>query len=449
MVPRSRLLFWFAWVVLPFAALGPLVPGTALISLLAIGCFGLVVLADAVIAERGLLGVRVSLPETVRLQKDRPGVIVLTVHRENAFRQFLRLGVALPARIEPAIAERTVLFNEGIPEARVDWACTPSARGQYLVEHVYVEASSPLGFWARRRRQDCRSEIRVYPNLFAERRQVAALFLRRGQFGIHTQRQVGQGREFEKLRNYLPGDSLGDIHWKASAKRGEAVTKVYQVERSHEVYVVIDASRLLARPLPGDSGGDVPAPGNALERAVTSALILALAAEQQGDQFGLITFSDRVLKCVRAGTGQAHFDVCRDALYTLEAQSVSPDFEELATFVRLHLRRRALLVILTALDDPVLAESFINAAELISRQHLVLVNMLQPGGLRPLFSETPEIESVGDVYRELSGHLQWQKVRELQKILRRRGVRLSLLDPAKLSAELVAQHAEVRARQLI
>ena len=59
------------------------------------------------------------------------------------------------------------------------------------------------------------------------------------------------------------------------------------------------------------------------------------------------------------------------------------------------------------------------------------------------------MEEIEDVYRELSGHLQWQKVRELQKILRRRGVRLSLLDPAKLSAELVAQHAEVRARQLI
>ena len=121
-----------------------------------------------------------------------------------------------------------------------------------------MEAASPLGFWAKRQRQECRCEVRVYPNLFAERRQVAALFLRRGHFGVHTQRQVGQGREFEKLRNYLPGDPLGDIHWKASAKRGDAVTKVYQVERSHEVYVLIDASRLMARPLPRAAGDETP-----------------------------------------------------------------------------------------------------------------------------------------------------------------------------------------------
>ena len=137
------------------------------------------------------------------------------------------------------------------------------------------------------------------------------------------------------------------------------------------------------------------------------------------------------------------------ALYTLEAQTVSPDFEELGTFIRLHLRKRALLVVLTSLDDPVLAESFTRTAELIARQHLVLVNMLRTGSLRPLFSDEAEISTTGDIYQELGGHLQWQKLRELQKILRRRGVRLSLLDPARLSADLVAQHSEVRARQLV
>ena len=92
------------------------------------------------------------------------------------------------------------------------------------------------------------SEIRVYPNLFTERRNLAALFLHRGAFGLHAQRQVGKGREFEKLREYMPGDSFDEIHWKATAKRGRPITKVFQIERTQEVYVVIDASRLSARP---------------------------------------------------------------------------------------------------------------------------------------------------------------------------------------------------------
>src|SRR5207237_5864170 len=115
-----------------------------------------------------------------------------------------------------------------------------------------------------------------------------------------------------------------------------------------------------------------------MERVVTAALILCLATEQQGDQLGLVTFSDRVLSFVRARSGQAHYDACRDRLYTLPPQSVTPDFDDLTSFIRLRLRKRALLIFLTALDDPMLAESFAKAMELICRQHLILVNMLQP-----------------------------------------------------------------------
>src|SRR5207249_6090507 len=85
------------------------------------------------------------------------------------------------------------------------------------------------------------------PNLFSERKQLVALFLNRGTFGLHAQRQIGKGRDFEKLREYIPGDSFDEIHWKASAKRGRPVTKVFQIERTQEVYVIIDASRLSAR----------------------------------------------------------------------------------------------------------------------------------------------------------------------------------------------------------
>jgi hypothetical protein len=114
----------------------------------------------------------------------------------------------------------------------------------------------------------------------------------------------------------------------------------------------------------------------------------------------------------------------------------------------LRLRKRALLIFLTALDDPMLAESFAKASELISRQHLILVNMLQPAGTGPLFSDE-SVAKIDDLYRRLGGHLQWNSLRELEKVLKRRGIRFSLLDPAKLAAQVVAQHADVKRRQLL
>ncbi len=442
-VPRTRLILWIALIVLPFAAIAATVPGTTVISAVFVGGLFATVVADAFLAFGQLTGIRVQLPDVVRFQKDRPGVLEVRIHNESLTSRLLRIGFAFPREIVPETDDRTVTLPANAALSRLDWAATPNRRGQYFLDRVYLEGVSPLGFWAIRASQPAKAELRVYPNLFDERKHVAALFLRRGQTGTHAQRLAGQGRDFEKLRDYISGDSHDEIHWKASAKRGHPVTKVFQIERTQEVYVIVDASRLTAREI--DMSGSRT---TALERFVTAALILGLAAEQQGDQFGLITFSDRVLSFVRAKSGQAHYDACRDRLYTLHPQSVTPDFEELCSFIRLRLRKRALLIFLTALDDPMLAENFTKASELLSRQHLILVDMLQPVGANPLFS-SENVANADDLYRRLGGHLQWSQLRELEKVLRHRGVRLSQLDPAQLAAQLIAQHADVKRRQLL
>jgi hypothetical protein len=96
----------------------------------------------------------------------------------------------------------------------------------------------------------------------------------------------------------------------------------------------------------------------------------------------------------------------------------------------------------------VLAASFVKNMDLIRRQHLVLVNMLQPPGVAPVFTN-PNIASVDDLYQHLGGHLLWHNLRELEKVLQRRGVRFSLLKNERLSAELVSQYLSVKQRQLI
>jgi uncharacterized protein (DUF58 family) len=319
----------------------------------------------------------------------------------------------------------------------------PEKRGNYALNSAFVETGSPLGFWSVRVKLAVQSEIRVYPNLLAERKNLAALFLNRGAFGLHAHRQIGKGRDFEKLREYTPGDGYDEIHWKATARRGKPITKVFQIEKTQEVYVIVDASRLSAREThqPADAN-------SSLESFVTSALVLGLAAEQQGDLFGLLTFTNKVEKFVRAKNGQSHYSTCREALYTLEPKIVTPDFDEVCTFIRLRLRRRALLVFLTALDDPAIAENFVRSIELIRRQHLVLVNMLRPPDVMPMFTKQ-DIAGMDELYQQLGGHLRWEDLRALQKILQRRGVQFSLLGNEHLSAKVVSQYLNVKQRQLL
>ncbi|HEY5040943.1 MAG TPA: DUF58 domain-containing protein, partial [Verrucomicrobiae bacterium] len=397
----------------------------------------------AVGARTSLAGIGVELPPVARMSKDREGKLELRIHNERQQSKNLRLALAWPREIKTENEEMETVLPAQSEWSRLTWPCTPLQRGNYKLDSVFVEGASPLGFWSARKSLPVRSEIRVYPNLLNERKSLAALFLNRGAFGLHAQRQIGKGRDFEKLREYVPGDGYDEIHWKATARRGRPITKVFQIEKTQEVYVIVDASRLSARKTNPDAGAD-----STLERFVTAALVLGLAAEQQGDLFGLLTFTDKVEKFVRAKNGQSHYSACRDALYTLEPKIVTPDFDELCTFIRLRLRRRALLVFLTALDDPAIAENFVRNLELIRRQHLVLVNMMQPPGVAPLFSN-PNVAGVDDLYQHLGGHLRWQNLRELQKVLQRRGVQFSLLGNERLSAELVAQYLSVKQRQLL
>jgi uncharacterized protein (DUF58 family) len=437
------MLFWVGVIVLPFALLAAVAPAASSVSLLLIGGLLLVAMADAIGARKNLAGIGLEVPPLVRMSRNRETKLELRIRNPQMRPSLLRVGLAWPREFHTSAGELDAILPGRSEWSRLSWTCTPLKRGNYRFHRAFLEVVSPLGFWAARKTVPVQSEIRVYPNLLDERKNLAALFLNRGVFGLHAQRQVGKGRDFEKLREYIPGDGYDEIHWKATARRGKPVTKVFQIEKTQEVYVVVDASRLSARTAAAYAGADT-----VLERFVTAALVLGLAAEQQGDLFGLLTFTDKVEKFVRARNGQSHYNACRDVLYTLQPQIVTPDFDELCTFIRLRLRRRALLVFLTALDDPAMSESFVRNLDLVRRQHLVLVNMLRPPGIRPLFAN-PEVKSVDDLYQELGGHLRWQQLRELQKVLQRRGVPFSLLDDERLSAELVSQYLNVKQRQLL
>jgi len=445
-VPRTRLLAWVAVVVIPFGMAIAVTPHAWPVALAVFAGLMIVAIADASISLRILDPITLRLPPVLRVSKDRPAALPFQLANENGIAPpTLRIGLPWPQTFATDKDELTVTLPKSDQLSEVEWPYTAHRRGRYPLNRVFVEANSRLGFWSVRRRRSVECEVRVYPNLLSERRAVAALFLNRAAFGVHTQRQVGKGREFEKLREYIAGDAIDDIHWKASAKRGHPVTKVYQIERTQEVYVVVDASRLSGRVVAGAEGSKKEP---TLERFIVSALILGLAAEQQGDLFGLVTFSDRVETFIPARNGKAHFNTCRDALYTVQSRSVSPDFEELMSFIRLRLRRRALIVFLTALDDVVLAEQFAQSVELVARKHVVLVNMLQPPGVKPLFKD-PELQSVDELYDHLGGHLRWNKLRELQKVLKRRGVQFTMLPNERLSADLISQYLNIRQRQLL
>ena len=464
-VPNIPLLWAALLVVVPATSWVVYAEGTARfpgIALLLL--FVLISAIDLVISGSRLEGLSMEVPDLLRSTKGRELIVPVTLLNRGSDLDWIRYGIATPMdfRVEGEIVGRLTDLKQGKTRS-VEYLLMPLRRGRFLLESAHVETRSALSLWLMRKRFDLTTEVRVYPDLRAERKRLASLFLMRGNDGNHAVRQVGKGRDFEQLRDYQPGDDYIDIDWKATARRQRPVTRTYQIERTQEIYVIVDHSRLSAREIrvglekamEGDwlyredsSGGDHLVTTQ-LEKFLHCSLILASVAERQGDLFGFISFADKEDRFIRARNGKDHYNIVRDALYTLEPKPVAPDFEQLMIALRQRLTRRALLVMLVDLSDPLTAEHFYQALPLINRQHLVLVNMVRPEKAHPLFSPRVAPETVSQIYENLGGHFQWQELRETANRLRHLGVELGMPEHEELCSETVTQYLNVKKRQLI
>lgn len=445
-IPSKRCLM-LAALLLPLGLLSAssvewvwLVP-VGLLALIAVGVL------DLYLSARLLDAVRIELDPVTRLARSNPGVVTLHIRCDSNAPAALTLGLPLPVEfVQEHDTQEVALLGEGAKHWVVRWEVTARSRGVYPCPAVYVELPSVLKLFAVRRRYVSDAEIRVYPNLRRERRQLANLFLNRGSIGMHAQRMVGQGREFEQLREYCSGDSMLDVHWKASAKRGELVTKTYQVERTQEIYLVIDHSRLSGRPSTRQAAEiDDDYAETILERYVTAASVLGMVAEREGDLFGLVSFGQQVSRFVRASSGKQHGQVIQDALFDLKTERGPFDLDELFTFLRMRLRRRALVIFMTDLSDAAAAAEFEKHVGILASQHYVLVNSIRREGVQAIYAG----ESGTSIADEVSGHLRWDGLRQLKTKLRSAGVEFSILEDEKLSLELVNQYLSVKQRQVL
>jgi uncharacterized protein (DUF58 family) len=478
--PRTSLVAWAAAIILPLSISAGVSGSLRSVCILGIAIFALGSVVDLLLGLGKYRRLEMKLPPVTRATAGREFQLELKLNGDQLRRGRIRLAVDLPESVKSEPPDIKVqigspeLLNLAVPIKGLS-----HHRGTYPISRAFFDWVSPLRFWVFREERPLESELRVYPDLAREGRKIAH-FLDRGGFGAHRQRQIGRGREFEKLREYEAGDSFDSIHWKAAAKRHKPITKVFQVEKSQEVYLAIDASRLSSRSLSPSSSpyssssssssssstvlnpdGSQPsglaesgAPpyredsSTILERSIAAALLAGAAAERQGDLFGLITFSDKVDQLARARNGSLHFNHCRDLLVNLQSKLVAPDFEDIAATLLNRLTRRCLLIFLTSLDDSVTGENFLLAARFLARRHLVMAIMLTPPGTQPLFS-APGVEHTDQIYEHIAGHLRWAKLQELRKQLLQVGVLFHLAPEQSFTLTVVGEYLAAKRRQLL
>jgi uncharacterized protein (DUF58 family) len=286
----------------------------------------------------------------------------------NPERRALRLEVHdhHPASFEAeGLPRRLALAPSQWTEVR--YQVRPVARGEARFERAELRIFSPLGLWQAKRRSGEEQAVRVYPNFRAlAKYTLLATDHRLSQIGVLQVRRRGEGTEFHQLREYRQGDPQRALDWKATARTARLIAREYQEEKDQRVLLVIDCGRRLA-----SKDDDL----SHFDHTLNAALLVAHVALRQGDAVGMLTMGGvhRYLE-PRKSIGAVHTMLNR--VYDLEPTLAVPDYDQAARDVMRHVRRRALVILLTNLRDED-DEDLLPALRLLRTRHLVVLASLR------------------------------------------------------------------------
>lgn len=301
---------------------------------------------------------------------------------------------------------------------------------------MYIDSMGPLGLGRARRRIPFPWAVTVFPPLVSLRlRASVAQALRKRDAGMKPIRRLGEGRFFESLREWVPGDDLRHIDWKATARRRKVITRQYEEERRQQLLLVMDTGRLMTADVAGVAR---------LDYAVQAALELAYAAVQHDDNVGVMSFADGVKHFVAPGRGRAGLKRVLDVLTVIAPTLVEPDYPGAFRYLAARNRKRALTVVFTDLIDRTASEALVANLATLRPRHLPLAVTLRNPELDLVATTRPG--DVRDAYRRAAAEELLRAREEALGHLRRAGVLVLDVPPARAAQAVVREYLELKRR---
>ncbi|MCH7402318.1 DUF58 domain-containing protein [Belliella kenyensis] len=383
----------------------------------------------------GLVANRV-LPE--RFSNSDANQVLISLENRYRFAVKVTLIDEVPAQFQMRDFE---IFDqlEGKEKKEVFYSLTPLERGEYIFGDLHVFVLSRIGLVKRRFSFQKGQMVKVYPS-FIQMQQFdfLATNIRRFDYGFKKIRRIGHTMEFEQIKNYIPGDDIRSINWKATAKSADLMVNQFQDEKSQPIYSILDMGRVMQMPFNGLS---------LLDYAINSCLAFSNVAIKKGDKAGVITFSHRMQKSMQASSRKSHLLGILEMLYGLDTDFLDTDFGLLYNWLKRKVSQRSMLLIFTNFEHQTALQRQLPYLKAIARQHLLVVVMFENTLLESLTEQVPD--KISEVYKQtVAGKFMYDK-RLMAKELNRHGIQTILTKPAELSINTINKYLELKARGLI
>jgi len=365
-------------------------------------------------------------------------VVLLPLINRYPFRVSLKIIDEVPVQLQERNFVLHTHINSG-QQKQVRYTIRPLSRGVYTFGRLLCYGSSPLGLLARRWAFDAEEEVKVYPSVkYLRQFQLWAQNDHKQFPGIKKIRRLGHSMEFEQIKDYVSGDDLRSINWKATARKNSLMVNHYADTRSQQVYCIIDEGRSMKMPFDGLS---------LLDYAINAALLFLNVALTKQDKAGLISFAHNVKEIIPAEKTKLQMHRLYESLYRQTTRFEDSDFEALSTTIFRKITQRSFLLLFTNFETMAALERQLPYLRKLASRHLLCVVLFQNTLLQEIEDNHPDTLE-GIYIKTIAERFQFEK-KQIQKELRRYGILSILTAPENLSVDIVNKYLEIKARQQI
>jgi len=377
----------------------------------------------AVVVER-------SIPRSVRLGEPATAHLYLRNTARRRMRGSVRDGW------QPSAGATGTRFALDLPAGeRRGFAIglLPVRRGDLAVHHTTVRSTGPLGLAARQSTHASAGTLRVLPPFHAKRHLPSKLQRLRELDGRAAIQVRGAGTEFDSLRDYVRGDDVRSIDWRATARRQNVVVRTWRPERDRRVVIVLDTSRTSAARI-----ADEPR----LDTGIEASLLLAVLAERGGDRVDFLAYDRRPRARVESASKGVLLTQLVESMAPLSPELVEADFSGLPAQVRAISTHRSLLVLLTALDSGAVEEGLLPILPALTAQHVVVIAAVRDPELD---ARSRDVSDAAAVYRAAAAARALQEREALKAQLRAVGAEVVDAPPQELPPLLADTYIRLKA----
>jgi len=321
----------------------------------------------------------------------------------------------------------------------LQYGVRPVARGEYIFGNLNCYVSSVIGLVRKRYTFNKEQLVKVYPSFIQMKKfDFLAIDNRLTQIGLKKIRRIGHTMEFEQIKEYVLGDDVRTVNWKATAKHARLMVNQFQDEKMQPVYNIIDTSRVMKMPFNGLK---------LLDYAINSSLAFSNIALRKGDKVGLIDFSNKIGNVLAAQSKKTHLNTILETLYNIDTKFLDADFGMLQAMIKMKVTHRSLFMLYTNFEHISALHRQLPYLQAIAKRHVLVVVFFENTELKSL-SEN-KAESIPEIFDQtIAQQFQYDKkvmVRELQQ----RGIQTVLTAPEDLTVNTINKYLEIKARGLL